>query len=165
MSPTDHTHSGFLNVEEIMTSIKRKIREGQATASTEGHSSAEVKAFFEQAVNVSDDLNEPASQGSLALALSLPRLLRDRDADWRLKTYLRFPSHRRVVGPAISALKRHLLLPLFRVFHEYGRENFRRQNNLNVTMFACLELLAAENIRLRRDLSQLQQFAETRSSS
>jgi hypothetical protein len=34
-----------------------------------------------------------------------------------------------------------------------------------VTMFACLELLAAENIRLRRDLSQLQQFAETRSSS
>jgi hypothetical protein len=35
---------------------------------------------------------------------------------------------------------------------EYSQENFRRQHHLNQLLFACIEELALENARLRRDV-------------
>jgi hypothetical protein len=68
---------------------------------------------------------------------------------------LRFSSHRPVAGPAVIFLKRRVLLPLMRWLYEYALENFRRQERTNWTLFACVEELAIENARLRRDLQRL----------
>ena len=60
-----------------------------------------------------------------------------------------------MVGPAVIFLKRRVLLPLMRWLYEYSLENFRRQEKINSTLYACVEELAIENVRLRRDLQRL----------
>ena len=87
-------------------------------------------------------------------ALLLPALMSDEE-DWELQTRLRFSSHRPVLGKLIMFVKRRLLLPLTRWLYEYSLENFRRQQRVNRTLFACLEELAIENARLRQDLRRL----------
>lgn len=87
-------------------------------------------------------------------ALLLPEMLGEEE-EWRLQSALRFASHRRVLGAAIVFLKRRLLLPIVRWLHEFHLENARRQQRLNEAIFACLEELALENARLRRDLERL----------
>lgn len=84
-----------------------------------------------------------------ANALLLPELL-DSDVEWELQTHLRLTTHRRVVGRFILLVKRRLLLPLTRWLFEYSQENFRRQQRINVVLFACIEDLAIENAHLRR---------------
>jgi hypothetical protein len=81
----------------------------------------------------------------------LPELLGD-DPEWRLQTHLRFSSHRPFVGPFIIFVKRKILLPLTRWLYEYTLLNFQRQQRLNEVLISCLEELAIENARLRRDL-------------
>ena len=85
--------------------------------------------------------------------LLLPELL-DGIHDWELKPQLSLSSHRRVLGPLILLVKRRLLLPLSRWLLEYARENFRRQQQVNRILFACIEELAVENARLRSELEQ-----------
>ena len=79
----------------------------------------------------------------------IPALLEDEE-DWRLQTHLRFSSHRLVTGPVIIFIKRRILLPVMRWLYEYSLENFRRQQQVNRILFACLEELAIENARLQR---------------
>ena len=86
-------------------------------------------------------------------ALLLPELL-DSDVEWELQTHLRLTTHRPVVGRFILLVKRRLLLPITRWLFEYSQENFRRQQRINAVLFACIEDLAIENARLRRDGSQ-----------
>jgi hypothetical protein len=43
---------------------------------------------------------------------------------------------------------------MMRWLFEYSQENFRRQQHLNQILFACIEELALENARLRRDFGQ-----------
>jgi len=81
-------------------------------------------------------------------ALLLPDLLSS-DPDWQLKLYLRYASHRPVIGPLLIFIKRRILLPINRWLYEYSLENFRRQQRLNTVLFACVEELAIENARLR----------------
>ena len=81
--------------------------------------------------------------------LLVPELLGD-DEEWRLQTHLRFSSHRPVLGRAIVAFKRAILLPLMRWLYEYSLENFRRQERVNRALFACIEELAIENAKLRQ---------------
>jgi hypothetical protein len=76
------------------------------------------------------------------------------EADWRLQTHLRFSSHRRLFGPLVLFVKRRLLLPLTRWLYDYTLTNFARQERVNRMLIACLEELAIENARLRRDLEQ-----------
>jgi hypothetical protein len=38
---------------------------------------------------------------------------------------------------------------------EYSQSNFRRQQRLNQILLACIEELAVENARLRKDLDAL----------
>jgi hypothetical protein len=87
-------------------------------------------------------------------ATLLPELV-DGDIDWRLQTHLNLTTHRpAAAGRLILLAKRKLLLPLTRWLFEYSQENFRRQDHLNRILFACIEELALENARLRRDLGE-----------
>jgi hypothetical protein len=56
-----------------------------------------------------------------------------------------------VVGRVILFAKRRILLPMTRWLFEYSQENFRRQQRINAVLFACIEDLAIENARLRRE--------------
>jgi len=85
-------------------------------------------------------------------ATLLPELL-DTDVEWRLQTHLSLSTHRPVAGGVILFVKRRVLLPLTRWLFEYSQENFRRQDHLNRVLFACIEELALENARLRRDVA------------
>lgn len=86
-------------------------------------------------------------------ATLLPELL-DSDVEWRLQTHLALSTHRpSSVGRAILFVKRRVLLPLTRWLFEYSQDNFRRQDHLNRVLFACIEELAIENARLRRDVA------------
>jgi hypothetical protein len=84
--------------------------------------------------------------------LVLPALL-EGERDWELKP-LSLSSHRPVLGPLILLVKRRLLLPLSRWLLDYARENFRRQQQVNRILFACIEELAVENARLRREMTE-----------
>ena len=86
-------------------------------------------------------------------ALLLPELL-DADVEWQLRTDLALSSHRPQAGRFILAIKRGILLPLTRWLFEYSQENFRRQQHLNRVLFACIEELALDNARLRRELAE-----------
>ena len=86
-------------------------------------------------------------------AILLPEVLPDAE-EWRLDTSLRFSSHRPVIGPAIVFVKQRLLLPLVRWLVDYNRDNFRRQQRVNRLLAACIEELAIENARLRRELNR-----------
>jgi hypothetical protein len=83
--------------------------------------------------------------------LVLPSLLTE---PWRPNLALHITSHRSTwIGWAIVMAKRRILLPLTRFLFEYAQRNFRRQDRLNLTVLASLERLAAENLRLRRELA------------
>ena len=77
------------------------------------------------------------------------------ETEWRLQTHLRFHSHRAFTAPLVLFVKRRILLPLSRWLYEYTVENFERQERVNRMLVACIEELAIENARLRRDLEQL----------
>ena len=77
------------------------------------------------------------------------------ESDWRLQTHLRFTSHRTVAGPLVLFVKRRILLPLTRWLYEYTVDNFERQERVNRMLVACIEELALENARLRREMAQL----------
>ena len=86
-------------------------------------------------------------------ATLLPELL-DSDVDWRLRTHLELTTHRPSVGRFILFVKKKVLLPMTRWLFEYSQDNFRRQDHLNRILFACIEELALENSKLRRDLQK-----------
>ncbi|MBI4266390.1 MAG: hypothetical protein HY657_18615 [Acidobacteria bacterium] len=98
-----------------------------------------------------------AADASETTTLMLPELLGD-PAAWRLTTAMRYPSHR---GPRAASIviffKRRILMPLFRWLFEYSRDNFERQRRLNYVLFACVQELAVETVRLRREVHRLAQ--------
>ena len=77
------------------------------------------------------------------------------ESDWQLQTHLRFSSHRPVSGPLVLFVKRRILLPLTRWLYDYTADNFARQERVNRMLVACIEELAIENARLRRDLARV----------
>jgi hypothetical protein len=85
-------------------------------------------------------------------ALLLPELL-DADVEWQLNTHLALSTHRPFLGRFILLAKRRILLPMTRWLFEYSQENFRRQHHVNRILFACIEELALENARLRREMT------------
>lgn len=96
-----------------------------------------------------------AAAASDSTKLILPELLGDPET-WRLNTAMRYPSHR-TAGPAsvLIFVKRRVLMPLLRWLFEYSRDNFERQRRTNLVLFACVQELAVETARLRRDLRAL----------
>ena len=77
------------------------------------------------------------------------------ESEWRLQTHLKFSSHRTTAAPIVLFVKQRILLPLTRWLYEYTAGNFRRQERVNRMLVSCIEELAIENGRLRRDLMRL----------
>ena len=142
-----------LRVATLMREIEGDVRERlrRHVVKRGGASEYQDEAIFEQVRTV---LGRAADERNLD-ALLLPELL-DSDVEWELQARLNLSTHRPgLVGGTIVWAKRHLLLPLMRWLFEYSQDNFRRQHHLNRVLFSCLEELAIENARLRRDVSEL----------
>jgi hypothetical protein len=122
----------------VRAQLRARLKAAGATEFSDDQLFADVDAIFRQALSNDD----PG-------ALVLPALLSD-DAQPELS--LRLASHRGGLGAAIVFVKRRILLPLTRFLFEYTLENFRRQHRTNLALMACLQTLAIENARLRRDL-------------
>jgi hypothetical protein len=69
---------------------------------------------------------------------------------------MRYQSHRSSgVASLFIFVKQRVLMPMLRWLFEYSRDNFERQRRVNDVVFACVQELAVENARLRRDLKEL----------
>jgi hypothetical protein len=87
-----------------------------------------------------------------AHALLVPELLGE-PVSWRLETAMKYGSHRPQASAAVvQFVKRRLLMPMLRWLFEYSRDNFERQRRVNQVLFACVQELALETARLRREL-------------
>jgi hypothetical protein len=119
------------------------LRHGASDALTDPTVFAELDRLLRNAVSHS---NPPS--------LLMPELLGD-PASWRLDTAMRYGSHRGgSVARSIVFVKQRLLMPVLRWLFEYSHDNFERQRRVNDVLFACVQELAIENARLRRDLDQ-----------
>jgi hypothetical protein len=58
------------------------------------------------------------------------------------------------VASGIIFIKRRVMMPLLRWFFEYSHDNFVRQRRVNQVLFACVQELAAENARLRKEVRE-----------
>lgn len=139
-------------VDAVMTELHGRVRErlrAQILASG-GSADFEDPALF---ADVEALLHAAAGTPDSA-KLILPELLGEPET-WRLSTSMRYQSHR-AKGPAslLIFLKRHILMPVFRWLYEYSRDNFERQRRVNDVLFACVQELAIENARLRREMKE-----------
>ena len=101
-----------------------------------------------------DTILRAAIERSQPAALLLPELLGD-PSTWRLDTAIKYQSHRGAAGAPIVFVKQRLLMPLLRWFYEFNRDNFERQRRINQVLFACVQELAIELVRQRRELRKL----------
>lgn len=135
-----------------MSDLQRRVRDRlRGELLKDGASSAfEDPQLFMEA----DALLRRAADVSESDALLLPEIMGD-PAGWRLQTAMHYQSYR-TPGRAslILFVKRRILMPMFRWLFEYSRDNFERQRRVNLVMFACVQELAAENARLRRQIQQ-----------
>jgi hypothetical protein len=138
-------------VDEVMSELQARVRErlrhellrhGASPAFEDPTLFADVEALLRR-----------AADASTPHALLLPSLLGDPDT-WRLDTRMQYRSHRESAGPFIIFVKRRLLMPIFRWLFEYSRDNFERQRHMNAVLAACVQELAIETARLRRELHQ-----------
>jgi hypothetical protein len=132
-------------MKEVEAAARRDRRSRLVAEGAAGYSDPELFA------DVDDVLRRAVERSERGVLL--PDLLPD-DEEWRLDTTVRISSHRPVVGPAIVFVKRRLLLPIMRWLVDYNRDNFRRQQRVNRLLAACIEELAIENARLRRELNR-----------
>jgi len=129
---------------DVRSSIRRRLAMHGMPAYEDEHVFEHVRATLQHAAD-GRDLD----------VLLLPELLGD-EVDWTLEPTLRLSSHRSALsGRAILFVKRRVLLPLMRWLFEYSQENFKRQQQINRILLACVEELAVENARLRRDVDAL----------
>ena len=101
-----------------------------------------------------DSMLRAAIERSQPAALLLPELLGD-PSTWRLETAIKYQTHRGAAGAPIIFVKQRLLMPLLRWFHEFNRDNFERQRRINQVLFACIQELAIELAKQRRELQAL----------
>ena len=135
---------------DLRAQVRERIREhllrhGASRAFDEPELFADVDTLLRSAV----DAATPSS-------LLLPELLGDEET-WRLDTAMRYRSHRSGAGPLIIFAKRRLLMPVFRWLFEYSRDNFERQRRMNDVLCGCVQELAIETARLRREVRRLSQ--------
>ena len=119
------------------------LKEGASSAFEDPQLFAEVEALLRRSADVSE-----------SDALLLPEVMGDPE-NWRLQSAMRYQSYR-TPGRAslILFIKRRILMPMFRWLFEYSRDNFERQRRVNLVLFACVQELAAETARLRRQVQQ-----------
>jgi hypothetical protein len=135
-----------------MTELQARVRERLRQQLLDHGASP---AFADPAIFAEvERLLQIATQTSNSPALVLPELLGDPDT-WRLRTAMRYESHRSgAAGRAMIFVKRRLLMPVLRWLFEYSRDNFERQRRVNQVLFACVQELAVETARLRQELQR-----------
>lgn len=101
-----------------------------------------------------DTMLRAAIERSQPAALLLPELLGD-PSTWRLDTAIKYQTHRGAAGAPIIFVKQRLLMPLLRWFYEFNRDNFERQRRINQVLFACVQEMAIELAKQRRELQAL----------
>ena len=137
-----------------MADVQGRVRE-RLRADLLRHGASPAFNDAELFADVERILHAGADMGG-STALLLPELLGD-PATWRVETALRLDSHRgSATGGLIIFLKKRLVLPVVRWLFEYNRDNFERQRRVNAVLFACVQELAIETARLRRDLARHQ---------
>lgn len=147
--------TGRVDVGAVMAELRRRVRErlrsqliesGGSHAFDDAALFAEVEAILQAAVRTPDTAR-----------LLLPELLGEPDT-WRLTTSLRYRSHRgRTAARLLIFLKQRVLMPLMRWLFEYSRDNFERQRRMNEVLCGCIQELAIETARLRREVRRLSQ--------
>jgi hypothetical protein len=136
-------------VAELRGRVRERLRanlleQGASRAFTDPALFGEVEALLQDAANTGD----PS-------ALILPELLGD-PSTWRLTTAAPYQSHRPAgAASVILFFKRRLMMPVLRWLFEYSRDNFERQRRVNYVLFACVQELAAETVRLRQEVRRL----------
>jgi len=134
---------------ELHKQVRRRLRErlllhGASTAFMDPALFADVERLLQSAANTGDPN-----------ALLLPEFLGDPET-WRLQTSMKYQSHRTAgIASVLIFFKRRVLMPILRWLFEYSRNNFERQRRVNQALFACVQELAIENARLRRDVHML----------
>ena len=98
-----------------------------------------------------DTILRAAIERSQPAALLLPELLGD-PSTWRLDTAIKYQTHRGAAGAPIIFVKQRVLMPLLRWFYEFNRDNFERQRRINQVLFACVQELAIELAKQKREL-------------
>jgi hypothetical protein len=141
-----------VNADAIMSDLQQRVRDrlrgellnrGGSGAFEDPQIFAEVDALLRRAADAGD-----------ADALLLPEVMGD-PATWRLRSAIHYQSHRgSTQASLILFVKRRILMPMFRWLFEYSRDNFDRQRRVNHVLFACVQELAAETARLRRQLEE-----------
>jgi len=116
------------------------VRHGASAALEDPALFADIDAMLRAAI----ERSQPA-------ALLLPELLGD-PSTWRLDTAIKYQTHRGAAGAPIIFVKQRLLMPLLRWFYEFNRDNFERQRRINQVLFACVQELAIELAKQRREL-------------
>ena len=135
-------------MSELQARVRERLRQellhsGASSAFEDPELFAEVERLFQTAVATGN-----------SRALILPELLGDPDT-WRLQTSLRYQSHRSSpVASSLIFIKRRVLMPVFRWMFEYSRDNFERQRRVNHVLFACVQELAVETARLRKEVRE-----------
>jgi hypothetical protein len=142
-----------LSVDAVMTELQGRVRErlrdhilrhGGSPAFEDAALFADVERLLFNATTTVDPN-----------ALILPEVLGDPET-WRVETAIRYRSHRGgVAAPVLMFVKRRVLMPVFRWLFEYSRDNFERQRRVNHVLFACVQELALETARLRREVRRL----------
>jgi len=142
-----------VSVDAVMAELHERVR-GRLRERLLSHGAS--REFDDPALFADvERILQSATSTADAQALLLPELLGDRNT-WRLETAMQYQSHR---GSGIASLfifvKQRLLMPMLRWLFEYSRDNFERQRRVNDVLFACVQELAIENARLRRDVKEL----------
>jgi hypothetical protein len=140
------------STEQVMAELQGRVRERvRAELVRHGASAAlEDPALFADI----DTMLRAAIERSQPAALLLPELLGD-PSTWRLDTAIKYQTHRGAAGAPIIFVKQRLLMPLLRWFYEFNRDNFERQRRINQVLFACVQELAIELAKQRRELQAL----------
>lgn len=140
------------STDDVMAELQGRVRERvRAELVRHGASAAlEDPALFADI----DALLRAAIERSQPAALLLPELLGD-PSTWRLDTAIKYQTHRGASGAPIIFVKQRVLMPLLRWFYEFNRDNFERQRRINQVLFACVQELAIELAKQRRELQAL----------
>jgi hypothetical protein len=140
------------STEQLMAELQGRVRE-RVRAELVRHGASEAlddPALFADI----DTMLRAAIERSQPAALLLPELLGD-PSSWRLDTAIKYQTHRGAAGAPIIFVKQRLLMPLLRWFYEFNRDNFERQRRINQVLFACVQELAIELMKQRRELQAL----------
>ncbi|HEU5257392.1 MAG TPA: hypothetical protein VFU28_15465 [Vicinamibacterales bacterium] len=137
------------STDQVMAELQSRVRERvRAELVRHGASAAlEDPALFADI----DTILRAAIERSQPAALLLPELLGD-PSTWRLDTAIKYQTHRGAAGAPIVFVKQRLLMPLLRWFYEFNRDNFERQRRINQVLFACVQELAIELAKQKREL-------------